>query len=240
MNKKINSVWILGSTSTVAREISLELAKSGCRRFYLLARDDKKNKKFASYLRSNFNAEVKTEEVDLLENQSTSKIIDRDFDLYIIAAGLLKNKKQKNDYLEKIDILKVNYISLISWINSIVTHERINNKGALWVFSSVAADKGRPSNYAYGSAKAGLTIYCEGLSLLCCRKPFSIRIIKAGLINTKMSAGVGPKILSSNPKNISKKLLKRPFKNGIEYFPFWWQFVMLIIKLAPPFITKRL
>lgn len=240
MNQRINSVWILGSTSTVASEISLELAKSGCKFFHLLARDDKKNKKFAKYLRSKFKVVVNTEEVDLLKTQSSSKSLDRDFDLYIIASGLLKNQVQKKDYKKDLELLKVNFISLVPWIKSIVTDERIHKNGALWVFSSVAADKGRPSNYVYGSAKSGLAIYCEGLSLLCHKKPFSIRIIKAGLINTKMSVGVGPKILSSNPKNISKKLLKRPFKNGIEYFPFWWQFIIFIIKIAPSFITKRL
>ena len=71
--KKIKSVWILGSTSTLASEICIQLAKSGCKRF-LLARDNNKNIEFASYLKSVFNVEVTTEEVDLLENQYPSKV----------------------------------------------------------------------------------------------------------------------------------------------------------------------
>ena len=238
--KKIKSVWILGSTSTLASEICIQLAKSGCKRFFLLARDNNKNIKLASYLKSVFSVEVTTEEVDLLENQYPSKKLNGNFDLYIICAGLLKTKEQKDEYSEELAILKVNYISLLPWISSIVTPERIERLGSLWVLSSVAADKGRPSNYKYGSAKAGLTIYCEGLSLLCHGKPFSIRIIKAGLIDTKMSSESGPKILSSDPKKLSKKLLKNPFKNGVEYFPFWWKFIMIILKLAPAFLVKRL
>ena len=66
--KKIKSVWILGSTSTLASEICIQLAKSGCKRFFLLARDNNKNIKLASYLKSVFSVEVTTEEVDLLEN----------------------------------------------------------------------------------------------------------------------------------------------------------------------------
>jgi len=238
--KEIKSVWILGSTSTLASEICIQLAQSGCKRFYLLARDNNKNIKFASYLKSVFNVEVDTEEVDLLENQYPPKKLNINFDLYIISAGLLKTKKHQDEYSEELAIIKVNYMSLLPWISSIVTPERIERPGALWILSSVAADKGRPSNYKYGSAKAGLTIYCEGLSLLCHGKPFSIRIIKAGLLDTKMSLGCGPKILISDPKQISKKLLQNPFKNGVEYLPFWWKFIMAIIRFTPAFLLKRL
>ena len=55
-----------------------------------------------------------------------------------------------------------------------------------------------------------------------------------------MSLGSGPKILSSDPKKLSKKLLKNPFKNGVEYIPYWWKFVMIFLKLAPAFLVKRL
>ena len=55
-----------------------------------------------------------------------------------------------------------------------------------------------------------------------------------------MSSESGPKILSSDPKKLSKKLLKNPFKNGVEYFPFWWKFIMIILKLAPALLVKRL
>ena len=63
-------------------------------------------------MKSVFSVEVTTEEVDLLENQYPSKKLNGNFDLYIISAGLLKTKEQKDEYSEELAILKVNYISL--------------------------------------------------------------------------------------------------------------------------------
>ena len=95
----------------------------------------------------------------------------------------------------------------------ITCEERISRFGMLWIFSSVAADCGRPSNYHYGAAKAALNTYCEGLLARCVNKPFKIRIIKAGYMDTKMSGGKTPKILtlSTSYETLLKILIKVVF-----------------------------
>ncbi len=236
----INSALILGSTSETAREISLQLAKNGCKKFHLLARNQANNEKLILELKNNFFVEVTSEIIDLKNNINPSKNLYKNYDLYIIASGYLGSKTKNKNLEEELNIINLNFSSLIPWLKAIVTEERINKKGCLWIFSSIAGDIGRPSNYQYGAAKAGLTIYCEGLSNLCSGKPFSIRILKAGLIDTKMSRGTSPKFLFTSPNQIAKYLLKNPFKNGIEYIPFWWHIVILILKLVPSFIIKRL
>ena len=74
----------------------------------------------------------------------------------------------RSDAGEALRILAANVGGLIPWITAIATPERLARPGRLWVFSSVAADRGRPSNYHYGAAKAAL-------ELLCSRSRFSIR-----------------------------------------------------------------
>ena len=71
-------------------------------------------------------------------------------------------------------------------------------------------------------------------------KPFSLRLIKAGIINTPMSEGIGPNLLKVSPKYVAKVLLKNPNKKGIEYLPWWWGLIMLVIKSLPNFLISKL
>ena len=243
MINSINSVFVLGSTSHIARSICIELAKQGCKKFYLVSRDLEKNKDLVNILRQ-YKVEVLTEENDLLLNTSIQKpflpVLEK-FDLYLIVAGCLGDaKKARSDTSEALRIATANYVGILPWLNSIATNERINTAGRLWVFSSVAADRGRPSNYHYGAAKSALTTYCQGLLSRCYKKPFKIRVIKAGFMSTPMTIGRAPRSLCVSPNKVAKLLLRKPNKRGIEYLPWWWEIVMFLIRLLPDAIASRL
>ena len=137
-------------------------------------------------------------------------------------------------------ILAANVVGLIPWITAIATPERLARPGRLWVFSSVAADRGRPSNYHYGAAKAALTALCEGVLLRCHGKPFAVRIIKAGFMATPMTVGKAPPALCASPESVARDLLRRPNRRGIEYMPCWWSPLMLLIRLLPAQIASKL
>ena len=237
---KVNSIWILGSTSEVAQEICNQAARNGCKKFFLIARDKKKNKKIIDNLKNKYDVQIDSQEVDLLSDYIPKENEYFDYDLYIITAGFLGSSFKNQNLSEELNILKINFISIISWIKSIVTKERVKKQGCLWIFSSEAGDRGRPSNYQYGAAKAGLTIYCEGLANIYQKSPFSIRIIKAGLIKTSMVKSNFPNFLFTDKGKIVSKLRKDPYKNGVEYMPYWWKFIMLIIKLLPSFLMEKL
>ena len=237
---KVNSIWILGSTSEIAQEICTQVARNGCKKFFLIARDKKKNKKIIDNLKNKYDVQIDSQEVDLLSDYIPNENEYFDYDLYIITAGFLGSSYKNQNLSEELNILKINFVSLISWIKSIVTKERVKKQGCLWIFSSVAGDRGRPSNYQYGAAKSGLTIYCEGLVNTFHRNPFSIRVIKAGLIKTSMSKGNFPDFLFTDKRKIVSKLLRDPLKNGVEYMPYWWKFIMIIIKSLPSFLMEKL
>ncbi len=240
---KINSIFVLGSSSLIAKEICLALAKEGCRKFHLITKNQEKNIPLINELRNAFKATV-TEEIIDLEDQSvyieSLPFVD-DFDLYLITAGTLgNNEKAKYDFNEAIKICNVNFLSLIPWLISITKIERLKKKSSLWVFSSVASDRGRPSNYIYGSAKAGLSNYCEGLISRCNQTNFKVRLIKAGYILTPNTEGKAPKALCTKPKSVAKYLLRNKRKSGVEYLPWWWFFIMKTIKLLPNRIVSKL
>ena len=188
----LSSAWVLGSTSTVATAICRALAERGCRRFHLLARNLERNHVLADELRERFGAEVSCEAVDLLAPQPLLPQLGNVFDLYLVAVGNLGDAERARNDAEAQAITQANYTGLIPWLTTIVTEERIQQPGALWVFSSVAADRGRPSNYHYGAAKAGLLRFCEGLLLRCHNTPFAVRILKAGFIASPMTYGKAP------------------------------------------------
>ncbi len=239
--KFFKSVFILGGTSEIAQEICLNLVSKGTRRIHFVSRKSSKINTFIQRLTNEFTLEITKQEFDLLHEDFKTLPNVGFFDLYIIAAGYLGNSNLANDDLdEALNIAKVNYYSLIPWINSITSENRISKPGAMWILSSVAGDRGRPSNYHYGAAKAALTIFCEGLLNRLHKKPFKIRIIKAGFIYTSMTIGKAPKILCANKKYVAKILINKPYKEGIEYLPFWWFFVMKIVSILPKSIISKL
>ena len=240
----IRSAFVLGSTSEVSKAICRELASRGCGRFHLLARNADANQVFATELEQIYGAAVSTEQTDLLADSSLTSVRRSevgDFDLYLITAGALGDAElARSDAAEAMRILAGNVGGLIPWITAIATPERLARPGRLWVFSSVAADRGRPSNYHYGAAKAALTALCEGVLLRCHGKPFAVRIIKAGFMATPMTVGKAPPALCASPESVARDLLRRPNKRGIEYLPWWWAALMQLIRVLPAPIASKL
>ncbi len=235
------SVFILGGTSEIAQEICLNLVRKGTKRIHFVSRKSSDIYLFIQRLNNEFKVEITNQECDLLHQDFKILPHVEFFDLYIIASGYLGNSNLAHyDLDEALNIAKVNYYSLIPWINSITSENRVSKPGAMWILSSVAGDRGRPSNYHYGAAKAALTIFCEGLLHRLHKKPFKIRIIKAGFIYTSMTIGKAPKILCASKKYVAKILINKPHKEGIEYLPFWWFFVMKIVSILPKSIISKL
>jgi decaprenylphospho-beta-D-erythro-pentofuranosid-2-ulose 2-reductase len=240
----IRSTFVLGSTSEVAKAICQELAGRGCQRFHLVARNGEANQQLAAELQQRFGAAVSTETTDLLADAALQPVRCPevgDFDLYLITAGSLGDAHlARSDAAEALRITAANYTGLLPWLTAISTPERIASPGRLWVFSSVAADRGRPSNYHYGAAKAALTALCEGLLLRCHGKPFAVRVIKAGFMATPMTVGKAPPALCASPESVARDILRRPNRRGIEYLPWWWSPLMLLIRLLPAPLASKL
>lgn len=240
----IRSAFVLGSTSEVAKAICRELARRGCERFHLVARNSEANQQLAAELKQRYGAAVSTEQTDLLVDaalEPARRPAVGEFDLYLLTAGSLGDSElARRDAGEALRILAANVTGLIPWLTAIATPERLARPGRLWVFSSVAADRGRPSNYHYGAAKAALTALCEGLLLRCHGKPFAVRIIKAGFMATPMTVGKAPPVLCASPESVARDLLRRPNRRGIEYLPWWWSPLMRLIRLLPAPLASKL
>lgn len=241
----IRSAFVLGSTSVVAQAICHELARRGCRTFHLVARNSSGNQLLAEILSKSYGADVTMESTNLLDDAALTNDreikVGADFDLYLITAGSLGDaQRARDDAREALAITAANYSGLLPWLTAIATPERLARPGRLWVFSSVAADRGRPSNYVYGAAKAALTIFCEGLLLRCHGKPFAVRILKAGFMATPMTEGKAPAAFCARPEMIARKLMRGQNRRGIEYIPTWWLAIMTIVTLLPNKVASKM
>ncbi len=124
-------------------------------------------------------------------------------------------------------------------IGSILSAQK---SGSLVVISSVAGDRGRPSNYIYGASKALLSVLGEGMALKLAANGVKVLVVKPGFVDTKMTAAFpkGPLWASAADVGGAIAAAVKAGKSGIIYTPGWWRLVMLIIKFAPGFLVRRL
>jgi hypothetical protein len=114
--------------------------------------------------------------------------------------------------------------------------------GVIGVISSVAGDRGRQSNYVYGSAKAGVTAFCQGLRQRLSKSGVRVVTIKPGIVDTPMTYGMNlPRLLLARPERVARDIVRALHRaDGDIYTPFFWRFIMLGIRMLPEPIFKRL
>lgn len=106
---------------------------------------------------------------------------------------------------------------------------------------SVAGDRGRLSNYVYGSAKAGFHTYLAGLRNRLGRSGVHVVTVKPGFVDTAMTWGLDGMFLVASPEKVADDLMRAVNKKrNTIYTPFFWRYIMLIIMHVPEFIFKKL
>lgn len=138
-------------------------------------------------------------------------------------------------------ILDVNFTSAALWSEAAANHFRDQRRGSLVVITSVAGDRGRQSNYAYGAAKGGLSLFVQGLAHSLAPTGARAVSVKLGFVDTPMTDGMdksGP--LWATPEKVAAVIRKAADKGGpIQYGPWFWRFIMLIIRSVPAFVFHR-
>lgn len=139
------------------------------------------------------------------------------------------------------ETVEVNYLGAVSVLLRLAPLLEERGEGHVVVLSSVAGDRGRLKNYVYGSAKAGLNAFVEGLRARLWRRGVSVTLVKAGFMDTGMSFGHPGMFLVASPEACAEACL-RSAERGREtiYFPWFWRCIMLIIRSVPARIFKRL
>ena len=139
-------------------------------------------------------------------------------------------------------ILHTNYTGAVSILNIVATDYMERKSGTIVGISSVAGDRGRGSNFLYGSAKAGFTAYLSGLRNLLFRSGVTVITVKPGFTATKMTAHLNlPPLLTASPEQVGTAVVRaiQARKNTI-YVKGLWKWLMLIIRNIPENIFKKM
>lgn len=247
MAKLPSRVLILGATSAIAAEVMRPLAEQGAR-FYLVARNPEKLKVVASDLQTRGAVAVFTHVMDLEDTAAHEVMLTEallkleTIDLALIAHGILGAQEQAQaDYAAAEAILRANFLSAVSLITWLANYFESTHQGTLAVISSVAGDRGRKSNYVYGSSKAALNIFLDGVRNRIDRSGVHVLTIKPGFVSTPMTAHLPQNALFAHPATVGRGILKAIEKRkDVAYVPPMWALIMFIIRSVPDSIFKKL
>ncbi|HUD51419.1 SDR family NAD(P)-dependent oxidoreductase [Parvibaculum sp.] len=244
----MNRVLIFGATSAIAQETARSLAGEGAR-FFLVARNERTLADVAADLEVRGAAEVTVRVADLAELGALDELCDAaqaalgGIDMALIAQGVLPDQQAcEASAAETLDALRVNTAGPAALMIRIGNILSLQGSGTLVVVSSVAGDRGRPSNYIYGASKALLSVMGEGMALALAGKGVKVLVVKPGFVDTPMTAAFPKGALWASAQSVGKDIAAavKKGRRGVIYVPFWWRFVMLVVRFAPGFLVRRL
>lgn len=241
----MSTVLLLGAASDMAIAIAKKFASEGYA-IQLAARNAERLKPLQSDLNVRFNASVSLHEFDAAKFDQHAAFFDsltNKPDITITVFGYLgEQSTAEADWKETERILNVNYIGAVSILNIVANYYASQQKGTIIGISSVAGERGRMSNYIYGSAKAGFTAYLSGLRNRLFHKNVQVLTVQPGFVYTKMTEELNlPKLLTAQPAEIGVAVYKAvEEKKDIIYVRWFWRWIMLIIKSIPEFIFKKM
>jgi decaprenylphospho-beta-D-erythro-pentofuranosid-2-ulose 2-reductase len=240
-------VMIIGATSAIAHETAKLYAKEGAELF-LVGRNPEKTEAVAQDLKVRGAKTVETYLVDLAKLDQHQALIDSavaklgKLDAVLIAHGTLSDQEACQKSVEQtLEDINTNGLSIISLLTILANYFEQRKSGTIAVISSVAGDRGRQSNYVYGSSKALINAFLSGLRNRLYKAGVSVITIKPGTVDTPMTAHMKKGALFATAPKVGADIYNAMQKGkDVLYTPFFWRIIMLILTHIPEFVFKRL
>lgn len=236
-------VLIIGAKSDIAKATAREYARGGYD-LYLAARKAGELEAFANDITVRTQRTVKTVELDVLDYESHQafyeQLEEKPFGAISAVGYLGDQEKAQTDFQESKLIMDTNYTGVVSLFNIIANDFERRGNGFIVGIGSVAGDRGRKSNYLYGSAKAALCAYLSGLRNRLHDAQVHVLTVKPGFVDTRMTEGMDlPEKLTAQPEDVAKDIFNAQQKNKHVLYTKWmWRWVMLIIGIIPEWKFK--
>ena len=241
---KNKNVLFLGALSDIAKSTVHKFGENGYN-LQLAARNLDDLKKISADLKIRYNVNINVYEFDILKTENHQNFI-KDLkeipSIIICAVGFMgEQKKSENNTKLRVKVLRTNYESPVNIISDFANIFENRGYGTIVGISSVAGDRGRSSNYIYGSAKAGFTTFLSGLRNRLAKKNVHVLTVIPGTVYTKMTLNSKlPKFFTSSPNEVAEDIYNAVIKKkNIIYTMKIWRFIMFIIKFIPEGIFKN-
>lgn len=238
---------ILGATSAIAHETAKNFAVDGAD-VVLVARNEAKLKLVRDDLLVRGAKSATAITADLSDISNHAALLDQvnttlgGLDAVLIAHGTLGDQATSQASLDTtLQEFTTNGLSYISLLTLLGNQFEAQRQGCIAVISSVAGDRGRGSNYVYGSAKSAVTAFTSGLRNRLSKVGVAVVTIKPGFVDTPMTAHIKKNALFAKPEAVGKRIYQAMVKGeAVVYVPWFWQYVMMIIRAVPEGIFKKL
>jgi short-subunit dehydrogenase len=247
------SLAIIGATSEIGRATARAFALSG-HNLLLISRDT------GLIDQAEFTGGASAISVAILDadisaknelEKIAAKIIESfDEDPYVlVAAGTLGAASGRFDALsDLLEVIDVNFRHVAGVVALVSEELQRRRRGCIIILSSVAGDRGRQSNFVYGAAKAGLSVFAQGLRNRLFHSSVHVLTVKLGYVNTPMfrqSLGARsdevPGFLVGNTEKVGESIFRAAVRRkDVVYIRRVWQLVMFIVRNMPESIFKRL
>ena len=252
------SVLVLGGSSELARAILRRLVARRARTVILAGRDPERLKEAAAELCTLGAEVVETLPFEATDTASHQGLIDdvfgrhRDIDLVLFAFGMLGTQETggmperdaagaPTDAMGAAEVAAVNFVGSVSAGIAVAGHLRRQGHGTLMALSSVSGVRVRSSNFVYGSSKAGMDAFFEGLRYQLEGTGARVVVVRPGFVATRMTAGLKPAPFATTAEDVAECVV-RGLETGedLVWAPPVLRWVMAAVKLLPRAVFRRL
>lgn len=243
----MQKILIIGATSAIAEATARLFAARGDR-LHLLSRNRERLETMAKDLEIRGAESVTFDVFDVNDFDQHPALLEAasasmgGIDTVLVAHGTLPDQKAcEGGFRRTMEELNTNAIGTMSLLTHLANRFEQQRHGVIAVISSVAGDRGRQSNYIYGTAKAAVTVFLQGLRNRLHKSGVTVLTIKPGFVDTPMTADFRKGILWVQPERIAKDILKAiSASRDVIYTPWFWRPLMLLIRSIPEPLFKRL
>jgi decaprenylphospho-beta-D-erythro-pentofuranosid-2-ulose 2-reductase len=248
----VQSVLVLGGGSEIALATVRELVRRRATTVVLAARRPDELEPQVKELRDladgrpNVTIEAVPFDADAIEDHDAfvDGVFDRfgDFDVVLLAFGVLGDQSQaERDGAAAAEVARVNYLDPVAVSVPVANRLRAQGHGTFVVLSSVAGERARRSNFVYGSTKAGLDAFFQGLGDALVGTGASVMIVRPGFVHTKMTKGLEPAPMATTPEAVAEATV-RGLERGSEivWVPPVLRWVMTILRHVPRPLFRKL
>jgi decaprenylphospho-beta-D-erythro-pentofuranosid-2-ulose 2-reductase len=244
----MKKVVVLGATSGIALEVERQLALQGCE-LLLVGRSQQRLAELQVDLAVRGARQVFTYAADLACVQHHAAIFDfarhtlPDFDTVLLAYGSMRDQKDSETSVDVLlGELQVNFVSASAILTLFAAELERRRTGCLAAITSVAGDRGRRSNYVYGSAKGALSLFLQGLRSRLHAAGVSVITIKPGPVQTSMTDHLPNAARFADPEQVARDIVHALERRSpdVLYTPRVWRYIMSGVRQIPETIFKRL
>lgn len=244
----VQSVLVLGGTSEIALATLRRLVADRARTVVLAVRDPSALTGTERELRELGAMTVETVAFDAAATDTHAVFVDEafdkvgDIDLVLVAFGVLGDQEEaEREAGIAAQIAQVNYVGAVSVTLPVAARLRAQGHGTIVALSSVAGERARRANFVYGSSKAGMDAFFQGLGDSLVGTGVHVMVVRPGFVHTKMTAGLEPAPLATTPEAVADAIVRGLARRAdTVWVPPVLRYVMSALRHAPRALWRKL